>query len=73
MSEVSNNQILQAISELSEEVKGISLGLKNVESRLSDRIDRNAGKIDRVNTKLSVLSDELLETKAEVKILKNAK
>jgi len=66
MSEVSNNQILQAISELSEEVK-------SVESRLSKRIDKNADKIDRVNTKLSVLSDELLETKAEVKILKNAK
>ena len=65
MSEVTNEQVLQAVLELSEE-------LKNVESRLSEKINKNTNKIDRVNTKLSILSDELLETKTEVKILKNA-
>ncbi len=83
MSDVNNNQILQAISELAEEVKSVSQELTNVESRLnekidkvdarlSEKIDKNGDRINRIDNKLSILSDELLETKAEVKILKNA-
>lgn len=54
-----NKEVLQAIMELSEQIK-------STEKRLTE-------KIDQVDAKLSVLSDNLLHTQAEVKILKNAK
>lgn len=60
--EVSNQQILQAISELSEEVKGVS-----------QQVSENAKKIDKLDAKVTVLSEGLLDTQAEVKILKSTK
>jgi len=45
---VTNEQILQAINELSKEVKDVNKGVKE-----------NADKIDKLNAKLSVLSDGL--------------
>lgn len=60
--EVTNEQILQAINELSSEIKDVNKGVKE-----------NTDKIDKLDAKLSVLSDGLLNTQADVKILKNAK
>lgn len=60
--EVTNEQILQAINELSSEIKEVNKGVKE-----------NTDKIDKLDAKLSVLSDGLLNTQADVKILKNAK
>ncbi len=112
--EVSNTQILQAVIELSGEVKVLSnkvdalevhltetevnlnarmnkLDLKidevernlnvkmdkldvkidDVEKRLDQKISTNGEKIDRFDDKLSIVTDELLSTKADVKRLKN--
>lgn len=80
----SSAQILQAIAELSEEVKGVSQKIDNVEKRLDQKIDgveerlnqkitKNTEKVDNIDAKLSILSDSILNTQAEVKILKNAK
>ncbi|MEW9676080.1 hypothetical protein ABRT01_07845 [Lentibacillus sp. L22] len=60
--EVTNEQILQAISELSKEVKDVKQEVKE-----------NSDKIDKLDAKVTVLSQGLLDTQAEVKILKNAK
>ena len=57
--EVSNSHILQAITELSEQ-------LNQTENRLNQRIDT-------LDAKVSVLSEGLLNTQADVKILKSAK
>lgn len=57
--EVSNSHILQAITELSEQ-------LNQTENRLNQ-------KIDTLDAKVSVLSEGLLNTQADVKILKSAK
>jgi len=67
--EVSNQQILQAISELSEEVKDIKTGVKDVKKEVKE----NANKIDKLDAKVTVLSEGLLDTQAEVKILKSTK
>ena len=55
--EVTNEQILQAINELSSEIKDVNKGVKE-----------NTDKIDKLDAKLSVLSDGLLNTQADVKI-----
>ncbi|MEI3614629.1 MULTISPECIES: hypothetical protein [Bacillaceae] len=60
--EVTNEQILQAITELSKEVRDVKQEVK-----------KNADKIDKLDAKVTVLSEGLLDTQAEVKILKNAK
>ncbi|API91539.1 hypothetical protein J32TS6_31190 [Virgibacillus pantothenticus] len=60
--EVTNEQILQAITELSKEVIDVKQEVK-----------KNADKIDKLDAKVTVLSEGLLDTQAEVKILKNAK
>ena len=76
--EINTEQILQAISELSEEIKGVSAKIDNVEERLSKKIDnveeqldkkitKNADKIDNFEAKFSIISDNLLHTQAEVK------
>lgn len=71
--EINTEQILQAISELSEEIKGVSAKIDNVEERLNEKITRNAEKIDNFEAKFSIISDNLLHTQAEVKQLKDAK
>lgn len=71
--EINTEQILQAISELSEEIKGVSAKIDNVEERLNEKIIRNAEKIDNFEAKFSIISDNLLHTQAEVKQLKDAK
>lgn len=68
MTNVSNEQILQAISELSEEVKNIGTEVKDIKKELKE----NTNKIDKLNAKVTVLSEGLLDTQADVKILKNA-
>lgn len=74
--DISNNEILQAIKELSEQIGQTDKKLEKTEQRLTTRIDetdkRLTDKIDMVNSKLSILSDNLLKTQAEVKVLKNA-
>lgn len=68
--EVSNNQVIQAITELSSQLEQnkseLSKQLKETEKRLTE-------KIDVLDAKVSVLSESLLTTQAEVKILKSAK
>jgi|SRR5690625_1880228 len=51
---------------LSEQVQGISGQLKQTEERLVQ-------KIDKLDAKVTVLSEGLLDTQADIKILKNAK
>lgn len=104
--EISNTQILQAITELSGEVRVLSnkvdslevrltetevnltsridqveaslnarmdkldTKIDNVEKRLEQKISANGEKIDRFDDKLSIVTDELLNTKADVKRLK---
>jgi|SRR5690625_123577 len=51
---------------LSDQVQGLSGQLKQTEKRL-------AQKIDKLDAKVTVLSEGLLDTQADVKILKNAK
>lgn len=63
--ETNTEQILQAITELSQQ-------LNQTEKNLNDKIEKNAKEIAKVDAKLSVLSDNLLHTQAEVKILKDA-
>ena len=55
--EVTNEQILQAINELSMEIRDVNRGVKE-----------KSEKIDKLDAKLSVLSDGLLNTQADVKI-----
>lgn len=64
--EVSNSQILQAITELSDQVQELKGQFKQTEERLTK-------KIDKLDAKVTVLSEGLLDTQADVKILKNAK
>lgn len=79
--EVSNNQVIQAITELSSQLKEtkaeLSRQLEETKSELSKQIKetekRLTEKIDILDAKVSVLSESLLTTQAEVKILKNAK
>lgn len=49
-------------SQLSKEVRDVKQEVK-----------KNADKIDKLDAKVTVLSEGLLDTQAEVKILKNAK
>lgn len=63
--EVDTEQILQAITELSQQ-------LNQTERNLNDKIEKNTKEIAKVDAKLSVLSENLLHTQAEVKQLKNA-
>lgn len=65
-----NNEVLQAIMELSEQIK---LNQKELSKQIKSTEERLTEKIEQVDAKLSVLSDNLLHTQAEVKILKNAK
>jgi len=62
--EVSNSQVLQSIVNLSDQIEDLSGQLTQTEERLNVKI----GKLD---AKISVLSDRLLGTQAEVKMLKN--
>lgn len=64
--EVSNSQILQAITELSDQVQELKGQFKQTEERLTK-------KIDKLDAKVTVLSEGLLDTQADDKILKNAK
>ncbi len=67
--EVTNEQILQAITDLSKEVIDIKQEIRDVKQE----VKKNADKIDKLDAKVTVLSEGLLDTQAEVKILKNAK
>ena len=62
--EVSNSQILQSIVNLSDQIEDLSGQLTQTEERLN-------GKIGKLDAKISVLSERLLDTQAEVKMLKN--
>lgn len=90
MSEVSNEQILQAIYDLSGEVNGINkevngiktevnglktevTELKQEVTELRQEVRENTDHLKKLDAKVTVLSEGLLDTQAEVKILKNAK
>lgn len=62
--EVSKHQILQAITRLSNEIQEALDQPKQTEEDLKK-------KIEKLDAKISVLSQELLDTQAEVKILKD--
>lgn len=62
--EVSNSQVLQSIVNLSDQIEDLSGQLTQTEERLN-------GKIGKLDAKISVLSERLLDTQAEVKMLKN--
>ena len=81
--EVTNEQILQAIIELSKETRDVKQEVNDLKQDVSDlkqdvrdvkqEVKKNADKIDKLDAKVTVLSEGLLDTQAEVKILKNAK
>ncbi|QDP99377.1 hypothetical protein FOH38_01745 [Lysinibacillus fusiformis] len=79
--EVNQNAILQAILELSKQVQGVKTEiqqqLETVEKRLEEKmesVEQHLGaKIDGVDAKVHVLSHELLETKADVLMLKQVR
>lgn len=73
VSEVDQKVILQAILDLSKQVAGLSEQITETESRLTSRMDKLEQKLDKVNAKMTILSDELLETRADVLMLKKAK
>ena len=56
----------QKLDEHSQQIKGVSQQLTDTEKRLNE-------KIDIVDAKVTVLSESLLKTQAEVKMLKSAK
>lgn len=82
--EVTMIQILQAVTELSEDLKATESRLNDkidkVESRLDKKIDNvekkvneNGEKLDKVDTKFSIVRDEVFSTKTDVKMLQDAK
>ncbi|MEI3599149.1 MULTISPECIES: hypothetical protein [unclassified Oceanobacillus] len=74
--EVTNEHILQAITELSKETRDVKQEVNDLKQEVRDvkqEIKKNADKIDKLDAKVTVLSEGLLDTQAEVKILKNAK
>lgn len=71
--EVNTEQILQAITELSQQLNQTEKNLNDQIEKNAEKIAKNTKKIDNVDAKLSVLSENLLHTQAEVKQLKNAK
>jgi hypothetical protein len=73
VSEVDQKVILQAIMDLSKQVTGLSEQLTETESRLTSRMDKLEQKLDKVDAKVTILSDELLETRADVLMQKKAK
>lgn len=60
------NQIIQAIKDLSEQIS-------QTEQRLTEKIEAVDKKVDNVDAKVTVLSNNLLQTQAEVQVLKDAK
>lgn len=47
--------------------------INDLDEKFTHRMDQSAEKIDLIDAKLSVLSENLLKTQAEVKVLKDAK
>ncbi|WP_285399327.1 hypothetical protein [Lysinibacillus sp. fls2-241-R2A-57] len=75
--EVNQHTILQAILELSKQMQDMKLDLQQqieaVGTRL-DKIEQNLSKkIDVFDSKVGIVSLDLLETKAEVSVLQKAK
>lgn len=90
MSEVSNEQILQAIYDLSGDVNGLKTDvtglkadvkvlkedvkvLKEDVKELRQEVRENTNNLKKLDAKVTVLSEGLLDTQAEVKILKKQK
>ena len=82
--EVTIAQVLQAVTELSEDLTATESRLNdkfnNVESRLDKKIDNvekkvneNGEKLDKVDTKFSIVRDEIFNTKTDVQMLQDAK
>ncbi|MDM5249345.1 hypothetical protein [Lysinibacillus sp. G4S2] len=75
--EVNQHTILQAILELSKQMQDMKLDLQQqidaVGTRL-DKVEQNLSKkIDVFDSKVGIVSLDLLETKAEVSVLQKAK
>ena len=81
--EVTIAQVLQAVTELSEDLTATESRLNdkfnNVESRLDKKIDNvekkvneNGEKLDKVDTKFSIVRDEIFNTKTDVQMLQDA-
>lgn len=60
------HQIIQAIKDLSDQIS-------QTEQRLTEKIEAVDKKVDNVDAKVTVLSNNLLQTQAEVQVLKDAK
>lgn len=79
--DVEQSAILQAILELSEQIqendKKLNARIDQVEVKLTERIDqiedRLSKQIKKLDEKVGILSLELLETKADVSLLKKIK
>lgn len=69
---VNTEQILQAITELSEQLNQTEKNLNDKIEKNAEAIAKNAEKIDNFEAKFSILSDSLLHTQAEMKRLKDA-
>ncbi|CDO03314.1 hypothetical protein BN988_01824 [Oceanobacillus picturae] len=77
MGDISNRDIMQAITELGQQVSGLANRMEKIETRVSDlEIEvKRAGNelkqdIRKLDAKFSVLSDSVVETKADMKLLK---
>ena len=67
---VTNSVILQAILELSEQQKALSARVEVLSDQLAVTEQRLSHKIAMVGNKIELVSNRLLETEADVKMLK---
>ncbi|MCG3420300.1 hypothetical protein [Oceanobacillus jordanicus] len=63
MGDISNKDIMQAITELGQKVSHLDTRVANLEKELKQDIRK-------LDAKFSVLSDSVVETKADMKLLK---
>ncbi|MGP4064501.1 hypothetical protein ACTWPF_06220 [Oceanobacillus sp. M65] len=63
MEDISNRDIMQAITELGQKVSDLDTRVANLEKELKQDIRK-------LDAKFSVLSDSVVETKADMKLLK---
>jgi cell division protein FtsB len=68
--DISNRDIMQAITELGQKVSGLSERIENLETRVANLEKEIKQDIRKLDAKFSVLSDSVVETKADMKLLK---
>ncbi|WP_018662808.1 hypothetical protein [Heyndrickxia acidiproducens] len=71
--EVNQNVILQAILELSQQMKSMEQNLSGRIDSLEEGQKEIREQVRKIDKKLEILNKELLDTRADVEILKRAK